>query len=97
MTPADQTSISGPEYSLESAQEQIGDSLARNDLGSSIIGTTTRGLEEVTVRHEVTETKVGNLEVLFSGLSGIKQQAVVSAGTRQSPKRMSHFSGLRSR
>ena len=38
--------------------------LAGDDLGCSIVGTTTARLQKVSVRHDVTEAKVGNFDVV---------------------------------
>lgn len=56
MTPALQTSISGPEYSLPVSHAlalTVSDSLARDYFRSSVVGTSARCFQEVPIRHQV--------------------------------------------
>ena len=90
MTPADQTSISGPEYSLLStrpAPEPLSGpvhtfpavpcqdySLARDDFRGGIIRTPATRLEKVAIRHQIRQAKVADLDVVVA----IKEEAVTS-------------------
>jgi hypothetical protein len=67
ITPADQTSISGPEYSLQSTDVHLlmmsNNILATDDLWSRVIRTSTGCLEKVTIRHKVTQSEISNLDI----------------------------------
>lgn len=78
--------------------------LSADDLGRGVVGTTARCLEEVTIGHDIGQTKVTDLDIVVL----VEQQATVGEEDNQLKRSLdwqlklpwpalTHFSGLRSR